>query len=273
MKDGNNLGAGGRIREQRREFDETGLLHLPSAIAEPQACAMRENLWAELASKYHFRPDAPEAWREGPVFGLQHAGRKGGFGDMMSPALCAALDDLFAPDGWERPAHWGTPLVTFPFRGRRWEVPNQTWHLDVYGGLGVQRALGEVTVFAFLDSVSSQGGATVAVVGTHRLIQEISAGGKAKIRSADGRRLLAETHPWLRDLWSQEFSETRRQRLMEEGAVVRGVPVKVVEITGKAGDIVVMHSSVLHTPSLNCSSKPRMVVRQGVYRAKGRINS
>lgn len=273
MNDGNNLGAGGLITEQRREFDDTGLLHLPSAIPEPQVCAMREILWAELAGKYGFRPDTPEAWREGPVFGLQHVGRKGGFAGMMSPALCAALDDLFAPDGWERPVHWGTPLVTFPFRGRRWEVPHQTWHLDVYGGLGVQRAFGEVTVFAFLDSVSSQGGATVAVIGTHRLIQELSAGGKAKIRSADGRRLLAETHPWLRDLWSEEFSETRRQRLMEEGAIVRGVPVKVVEITGKAGDIVVMHSSVLHTPSLNCSGKPRIVARQGVYRAKCCVNS
>jgi hypothetical protein len=55
---------------------------------------------------------------------------------------------------------------------------------------------------------------------------------------------------------------------MEEGAVVRGVPVKVVEISGQAGDIVVMHSSVLHAPSLNCRSKPRIVVRQSVYRAK-----
>ena len=273
MNDKNNLGAGGLMTEHRREFDDTGLLHLRNAIPEPQACAMRENLWAELASKYHLRRDASEAWPEGQVFGLQQVGRKGGFAGMMSPALCPVLDDLFAPDGWERPAHWGSPLVSFPFRGRRWEVPHKIWHLDVYGGLGVQRALGEVTVFAFLDSVSSQGGATVAVIGTHRLIHELSAGGKAKLRSADARRLLAETHPWLRDLWSEEFSETRRQRFMEEGAVVGGVPVKVVEITGQAGDIVVMHSSVLHTTSLNCSNTPRMVVRQGVYRAKGSVNS
>ena len=273
MNVGNNPATGGLVTEQRREFDDTGLLHLSNAIPEPQVYAMREILWAELAKKYQFRPDAPEAWPEGPVFGLQHVGRTGGFASMMSPALCAALDDLFAPDGWERPAHWGTPLVTFPFRGRRWEVPHQTWHLDVYGGLGVQQVFGQVTVFAFLDSVSSEGGATAVVIGTHRLIHELSAGGKAKIRSADGRRLLAETHPWLRDLWSEEGSETRRQRFMEEGAVVRGVPVKVVEITGQAGDIVVMHSSVLHTPSLNCRRNPRIVVRQGVYRAKGRANS
>jgi hypothetical protein len=268
MNDRNNPSVGRLVTEQRREFDDTGLLHLPNAISEPQLFAMRENLWAELAKKYHFRPDAPEAWREGQVYGLQHVGRAGGFAGMMSPTLCGALDDLFAPDGWERPAHWGTPLVTFPFRGRRWEVPHQTWHLDVYGGLGVQHAFGEVTVFAFLDSVCSEGGATVAVIGTHRLIHEFSADRKAKIRSADGRRLLAEAHPWLRDLWSEEFSETRKQRFMEEGAVVRGVPVKVVEISGQAGDIVVMHSSVLHAPSLNSRSKPRIVVRQSVYRAK-----
>jgi hypothetical protein len=270
MNDQNNPDVGGLMMQRRREFDDTGLLRLPSAIPEPQACAMREKLWAELEKKYHFRPDAPEGWREGQVFGLQQVGRAGGFAGMMSPALCAVLEDLFAPDGWERPAQWGTPLVTFPFRGRRWEVPHQTWHLDTYGGLGVQRTLGEVTVFAFLDSVCAQGGATVAVIGTHRLIHELSAGSKTKIRSADGRRLLAQIHPWLRDLWSEEDSETRKQRFMEEGAVVRGVPIKVVEITGQAGDIVVMHSSVLHTPSLNCCGKPRIVVRQSVIRAKTR---
>lgn len=273
MNHRNNPRLSGLTTEQRREFDDTGLLRLPDAIPEPQVCAMRENLWAELAKKHHFRRDAPEAWREGPVFGLQHVGRAGGFAGTIGPALCAALDELFAPDGWERPAHWGIPLVTFPFRGRRWEVPHQTWHLDVYGGLGVQHTFAEVTVFAFLDSVCSEGGATLAVIGTHRLIHELSAGGKAKIRSADGRRLLAAADPWLRDLWSEEFSETRKQRFMEEGAMVRGVPVKVVEITGQAGDIVMMHSSVLHTPSLNCRWKPRIVVRQSVSRAKGGVNS
>ena len=273
MNDRNHPGVGGLITQQRLEFDDTGLLRLPSATSEPQVSAMRENLWTELAQKCHFRPDAPEAWLDGQVYVLQHVGRVGGFASMMSPALCVVLDDLFAPDGWQRPAHWGTPLVTFPFRGRRWEVPHQTWHLDVYGGLGVQHTFGEVTVFAFLDSVCAKGGATMAVIGTHRLIHELSAGRKAKLRSADGRRLLAKTHPWLRDLWSEEGSETRKQRFMEEGAVVHGVPVKVVEITGRAGDIVVMHSSVLHTPSLNCRGKPRIVVRQSVYRAKGPVNS
>jgi hypothetical protein len=272
MDDRNDQGVGGLTTEQRREFDDTGLVHLHDAIAKPRVGAMRENLWAELAKKYHFQPDAPETWREGQVFGLQYVGRAGGFADMMSPALCAALDDLFMPEGWERPARWGTPLVTFPFHGRRWEVPHQSWHLDIYGELGVQRAFGEVTVFAFLDSVCSEGGATVAVIGTHRLIRELSADGKAKIRSANGRRLLADTHPWLRDLWSGEFSETRKQRFMEEGAVVRDVPVKVVEIIGQAGDIVVMHSSILHTLSLNCRSKPRFVLRQSVYRAKGMMS-
>ena len=268
MDDRYNHSVGGLTPEEHREFDDTGLLHLRNAIAEPQVSAMRENLWTELAKKYRFRPDAPETWGEGQVFGLQYVGRAGGFADMMSPALCAALDALFVPDGWERPPRWGSPLVTFPFPGRRWELPHQSWHLDIYGELGLQRAFGEVTVFALLDSVCSEGGATLAVIGTHHLIRELSADGKTKIRSANGRRLLADAHPWLRDLWSGEFSQTRRQQFMEEGAVVRDVPVKVVEITGQSGDIVVMHSSILHTASLNCRTKPRLVLRQGVYRAK-----
>lgn len=142
MNDGNNLGAGGLITEQRREFDDTGLLHLPSAIPEPQVCAMREILWAELAGKYGFRPDAPEAWREGPVFGLQHVGRKGGFAGMMSPALCAALDDLFAPDGWERPAHWGVLWSPFHSVVDAGKCPTKLGTLTSMEGLAFSAHLG-----------------------------------------------------------------------------------------------------------------------------------
>jgi len=84
MNDRNTSGAGGLIAEQRREFDDTGLLHLPNAIPEPQVSAMRENLWAELDRKYHFRPDVPDQWPEGQVFGLQ---QWGGRADSHTPSL------------------------------------------------------------------------------------------------------------------------------------------------------------------------------------------
>lgn len=258
---------------QRREFDDTGLLRLPAAIDRERVVEMRDRLWDELAKKYGIRPDAPETWPEGLVHGLQQPGKDGAFAGMAGPALVAALDDLFAPGGWRQPPRWGTPLVTFPFHDRVWKVPHQSWHLDVYGGLGLQREVAEVTVFAFLVAVVPKGGATVVVTGSHRLLEKYSANAKSKVRSADARNMLIQADVWLKDLCSEGEADTRRRRFMEEGAVVEGVPLKAVEITGEPGDVVIMHPGVLHTVSANIAELPRLVLRQGIYRAQMRQQS
>jgi len=256
--------------EQLREFEETGLLRLPAAISDEHTAAMRDRLWLELDRKHQIRRDVPETWRAGLVHGLQQPGKEGAFANMACPALVAALDALFAPEGWQRPARWGTPLVTFPSPGHRWRVPHQTWHLDVSGELGGQLKQAQVTVFAFLATLASHGGATIAVTGTHRLIHRLS-GKTAKVRSRQGRDLLSRADSWLKDLWSKEATESGMKRFMEEGAVVDGVPIKVVEITGNPGDVVIMHPCILHTLSMNCLDTPRLALRQGIFRVGVRI--
>ena len=252
--------------EQRNKFEETGLLHLPSAIRDEHVTAMRDRLWDELARKYQLRRDSPETWQPGGVYGLQQPGKEGAFANMACPALLSALDDLFAPEGWQRPPRWGTPLVTFPSPAHRWRVPHQSWHLDVSGNLGARGRFVQVTVFAFLAKVASKGGATIAVTGTHRLVQRLAIKAGSKVRSVEGRKVLSRAADWLKDLWSKEATEAGTQRFMEEGAVVDGVPLKVVEITGEPGDVVIIHPCILHTASANCLDTPRLVLREGVFR-------
>jgi len=253
--------------EQWREFEETGLMHLRGAITEEQVHAMRERLWDELRVKHQIRRDDKHAWPEGRVFGLPNPRREGAFAAMQCAPLCAALNAIFAPDGWQRPVRWGSPLVTFPSCGRRWDVVVKGWHLDIGGPQGVQPVSNEVTVFAYLDGVEPEGGGTLAVLGSHRLIQKLAADAKTKVRSENGRHLLALADGWLRDLSSDVKCDSRKRRFMEEGAVVRGIPLKVVEITGEPGDLVVMHSCTLHAASVNCSERPRLVVRESVFRS------
>ncbi|MGO9060623.1 MAG: hypothetical protein ACLQU2_25045 [Candidatus Binataceae bacterium] len=54
---------------------------------------------------------------------------------------------------------------------------------------------------------------------------------------------------------------------MEDGATLADVPLKVIELTGAQGDVIMMHPCVLHAPAKNCGNQPRMVLRQGIYRA------
>lgn len=51
----------------------------------------------------------------------------------------------------------------------------------------------------------------------------------------------------------------RSQRFMEEGAVIDGVPVRVVEMTSGTGDAVLWHPALYHSRSFNCISVPRFM--------------
>ena len=68
------------------------------------------------------------------------------------------------------------------------------------------------------------------------------------------------SHPWLAELSGKMKDRgNRTARFMEEGAVIEGVPVRVVELTGEPGDAVLWHPALFHGRSRNCTSVPRFV--------------
>jgi hypothetical protein len=136
-------------------------------------------------------------------------------------------------------------------------------------GLAQRRACAEtrtrsrmVIMFAFLGTVKPAGGGTVTVAGSHRLVGRPAAKRDPSVdplSSADARRLLSRSHPWLRDLQSRDRAIDRKKRFPRDAAVINVVPVKVVELAGEAGDVIVMHSGVLHAPARNCKSVSRLM--------------
>ena len=249
--------------EQLRQYEETGLLFLRGAVPESQVTGMREHLWQGLAEVCHLDRDDPQTWPTGGVSHLQ--GIQGdAFAPMGSPSVCAALDTLFGPNGWQRPSRWGGLLVTFPMPDAEWNVPNQVWHFDVGGPAWTPIAV----IFAFLETTLPGGGGTPVVAGSHRLLEKLAGDELPKISSARARLLFTRTRDaWINGLWSREIEPDRMHRYMEEGAVVQGVQLKVAEICGAAGDVVMMHPHVLHTVGVNSRATPRMVLKQGISRA------
>jgi hypothetical protein len=73
------------------------------------------------------------------------------------------------------------------------------------------------------------------------------------------RRELGAIHPWLRGLWDGDGDSDRVQRYMVDGFEVDGVPLRVVELAGRAGDVFFMHCDTFHSAAPNCLDQPRMM--------------
>ena len=250
---------------QRDELERQGLLRLVGAFGEDGAAHMRERVWTALADEHGIRRDLPDTWTIEQPTGFQSLTRAGAFDALASPVLVGALDELLGQDGWERPACWGTPIVRFPTPGRTWTVPSAQWHID-FPVRGEARPLFAVRVLALLDHVEPGAGGTLVLAGSHRLAERLLAAGATRDgRSRDVCRALARMSPWLRDLFSGDGDE-RVRHFMDEGTVVDDVALRVVELRGAPGDVVLMHPWQLHAPAPNCGTSLRLMLSQSIVR-------
>jgi hypothetical protein len=86
------------------------------------------------------------------------------------------------------------------------------------------------------------------------------------LRSSELKAALGPEHPWFAELFCFSSGD-RIQRFMQEGAVVRGVTVRVEEMTGEPGDLIVMHPATLHTFASNALDRPRLMLTATVLGA------
>ena len=249
--------------DQRDEFRVTGLLRLDGAFPRAAAEAMCGRLWEFLASQYAMRRGEPSTWTVEQPARFQPVTHSGAFRPVGDGPLHAALDELLGPGQWARPRWWGRPLVTFPQDGP-WELPARAWHFDCMPVSAGQRP---VQFFAFLSQVRPRGGGTLVLAGSHRLVAPYLGLGEAF--RLDRVRTSLASHPWLRGLWKRGDEGDRIQRYMNDGTIIDGVPLRVVELTGEPGDIILMHSDCFHAVAPNRLTEPRMMVTDMVAPSRG----
>lgn len=78
------------------------------------------------------------------------------------------------------------------------------------------------------------------------------------------RRALMESDPWLRELGAQP--DEWPDRFMRLGQDSEGLPVRVVELCGEPGDVVVGHPWLLHSLAPNLGERPRFMRVQRIAR-------
>jgi hypothetical protein len=103
-----------------------GLLRLPATIPPAEVTAMRQHLWQHLAGTHGIDPDRPETWTVQWPAQFQKLTGTGAFDAMATSQLLAVVDDLLGTGRWQRPAHWGRPLVTFAHPTRPGTSPPAT---------------------------------------------------------------------------------------------------------------------------------------------------
>jgi len=249
--------------EQRAEFSELGVVKL-RAFSPTEAGRMQAAVWAELGYVHGMRRDEPASWRAGDAYGLERIKEVPTFAPI---AGCrAAIDDLLGTGNWDLPKRWGAFLVTFPTAGE-WDVPAAVWHVDFSYALPPQPLSG-VKVFTFLSDVPARAGGTVVVTGSHRVIERFLKGrALEELRNTRRTRLeLLGSHQWWRDLTSRSSSRDRVMRFIDRGSTIDGIAVRVVELTGEAGEVVLTHPWVMHCRASNYGKAPRFMRSIDIYR-------
>ena len=232
-------------------YDRDGVVRLPGAIPIRDIEAMA----ATLRRKLDARPQRTA--RPSKL-----SSRTGEFDAMASPAVRAVLDVLLGQ--WEEPAHWGLPLVSFHTGEKVWNVPREHWHIDLGARPGNLRV---ARIFAFLAPSRPGGGGTGYVAGSHRLIEALFKETGSALPSAQARLRLEARSPWFAALSSRHDKGERIRRFMEVGSELDGVQVRVGEMLGEPGDVIVMHPLMLHAPTPNVLATPRMMLTQFAYAA------
>jgi Phytanoyl-CoA dioxygenase (PhyH) len=251
--------------EERREFDERGVLRLAGLVDPRRAAALREEVLALVAAR-RLAPESPPPGFAVSPSRTARVSNAYGFEEIWGVRAFEAIDDLLGAGAWHVPEHAGQLLaMTWPQRDTSWALPHRMWHLD-YPAPGALTGLPGVQLFLCVDRVESRGGATLVAAGTPRAVDRIRrrAGPEWPGRSADVRRALRAELPWFRELCSLRPGEDRIERYMNRASAVGAESFQVVELTGDPGDVWVMHPWMVHDASPNCGTRPRMALTERI---------
>ena len=185
------------------------------------------------------------------------------FAAVGSDRLLAMVGAILETRDYDRPRHGGALFVAFP-SPEPFCVPARGWHVDANYRSQLKPPKG-VQIHALFGDVLPRGGATQVLSGSHRLIhrwfQQNPA--PAEARSLDMRKRLLG-HPYLRDLHTEGDRQARIARFMDRAEEVDGIPLQVIENTGAAGDVMLLHPLLMHVAAPNAGTAPRFLLSGGI---------
>jgi hypothetical protein len=242
-------------------FHEQGLIHCSSVFNSPDALAFQAEIWDELEQEFSIMRDDPPTWRVPPR--SPKKAKTSLLNDrVINDRFRAIINDLLGPENWKEPNTWGGFLLTFPTPGKEpWELAHNLWHWDYELSRGFD--LKGLLIFSFYSDVVPQGGGTLVVRGAHRVLEryyEDLTPAQRGWKHGEQRKHFMSHDPWFSELSHPQKEVDRKSYFMDQDTEVRGVPVRVLELTGQPGDVVFCHPRLIHAPSgINLNDYPRMM--------------
>lgn len=252
-------------REQLLQFARAGVLKLEGLLDEHWVALARQAVLRPLEGqglyqdgKWRLNERQRPKW---PATGLKPArdiGRRHPEVEALIelPAVKAVAGRLLDGRDFDRKVFPRPQVLASLPNSDRWVLPTG-WHTDV-PRLASGRSPG-FQLFMFLDSVRAQGGGTVAVAGSHHLLND-----GRDLKPKDIKDAL-RSDPFFQGLFNPVIQDSDEHRLPvgQSGAV----SLEVAELVGEPGDAWVMDLRVLHAAAPNCCERPRLMATYRFLRA------
>ena len=243
-------------QDQIDEFQDRGYLRVPQQVPEEVCLGLRDQIWHRL-EKRGFARDQPETWIE--AYGnnprLKDIRRLKALGELYTEDVRQMGFQLLGSQGEHNDRQ--LLLLTFPDKVTGYTqspagFTAQAWHTDCPRVPNVNAP--GIIVLSYLDDVEASGGGTVIVAGSHRICTSKD----HPIRSKQLKRYLRRS-----ELGKTIFEKATNQTLDVRGIseTFDDVLLEVVELSGKAGDVIFVDGRTLHSIASNRNAKPRLVSR------------
>jgi hypothetical protein len=242
-------------------FGPTGIIRVDNAFPADVADTITELIWSAFNRRYGIERERPETWqRKFRKRALDRVSTAPVFDEILTDRLATTVDQVLGSGAWDWPTTWGDFLITFPNAGS-WTLPTGGWHQDWSFATDCDPPRW-VKAFVFLNDVKPGGGGTLVVTGSHRLNSRYGGrqivGDSGHVSKADRRRVFGECS-YFRDLRKYGDDQTRRHRFMARETSADGIALQVVELTGRPGDVVLIHPWLAHTVAPNAATAPRFM--------------
>ena len=242
------------------ELLEKGWVRIHGAFGAAEASAMRDVVWTAMKTMHGIDRDDRSTWRHEAPFHLDVLKGNPEFKAVGSPRTNEAISEALGTGSWQVNKGWGAQFHLFPpMPMRPFDVAIGSWHCDSPYDLPIE-PLDHVQVISIFGDVAPRAGGMQLVEGSHRHIAKVMAGEEVPVKHAARRKLIMRSHPFFVDLATPGAPEDRVARFMERGETVEGVPLRVVELSGQAGDVFLVHPRTLHCRPTNTGTEPRFML-------------